>query len=188
MRRRTFDILLSAGGLLLAAMLLVFGLYFQGRYDFAHSTVEDQLSAQKIYFPPLEALSDEEKETDLAKYAGELVDSGKKAEVYANQFIGEHLKQTGENEALWGKTYAELGALARSDSPPAPVEEINEVRETVFKGEMLRGVLLTTYGFWQFGEEARFAMVASFIGAAVLLLLALLGFWHALRTPKEATI
>lgn len=188
MHRKTFDMLVSTGGLLLAVVLFVFGMYFYGRYDFANSTVEEQLSAQQIYFPPREALSEAELQTDLAKYAGELVDTGEKAEVYANDFIGQHLKRTGENEELWGLTYAQLGQLERQDPPPENIDEIREVRETVFKGEMLRGVLLTTYGFWQFGQEARMAMWVSFIAAGILLVLSILGFVHALRTPKEATI
>ncbi|HEX5615496.1 MAG TPA: hypothetical protein VFZ83_10135 [Acidimicrobiia bacterium] len=189
MQRKHFDVLISTAGLILAVVLLVFGLYLKDQRDFANNTVSDQLSQQKINFKPAEALTDEEKEQPgLVKYAGEAVDNGDKARVYADEFIGLHLKATGEDESLWGLTYAELGNLQRQDPPPDNIEAINETRETVFKGETLRGLLLTTYGFWQLGQEAEFAMTISFIGAALLFLFALLGYLHALRTPKDATI
>ena len=189
MQRKHFDVLISTAGLVLAVVLLVFGMYLKDQRDFADNTVRDQLTAQRINFPPAEALSDEEKEQPgLVKYAGEAVDNGDKARVYADEFIGLHLKATGDDEELHGMTYAELGGVAREESDPDRQAEINAVRETVFKGETLRGLLLTTYGFWQLGQEAGFAMTISFIAAALLILFALLGYVHALRTPKEATI
>jgi hypothetical protein len=189
MQRKHFDILVSAVGLLLAIVLVVFGFYFKGRYDFANGTVQTQLEEQKISFPPAEALSDEEKaQPNLADYAGEAVDDGEAAKVYANEYINVHLQSVTDDESLQGLTYAELGAIERQDPPPDNIDEVREVRETVFKGETLRGLLLTTYGFWQFGQEALLAMWVSFIAAGLLLVFSALGFWHALRTPKEATI
>jgi hypothetical protein len=60
--------------------------------------------------------------------------------------------------------------------------------QTLFRGETLRGLLLTTYGFWQFGQEAQLAMYICFIAGGLLLVFSVLGFIHASRTPKEATI
>ena len=57
-------------------------------------------------------------------------------------------------------------------------------RETVFKGETLRGLLLTSFGFSQFGDKAAQAATVAYIGAGVLGLLALFGMLHAVRTPK----
>jgi hypothetical protein len=189
MQRKHFDILVSTAGLLLAVVLLVFGLYLKDQRDFADGTVRDQLTAQRINFPPADALNEEEQQQPgLVKYAGEAVDNGDKARVYADEFIGLHLKTTGDDEELHGLTYAELGGVAREETDPDKQAEINQVRETVFKGETLRGLLLTTYGFWQLGQEAGFAMAISFIVAALLVLFALLGYFHALRAPKEAKI
>jgi hypothetical protein len=56
-------------------------------------------------------------------------------------------------------------------------------RETVFKGETLRGLLLTSYGFSEFGTKAGQAATVAYIAAAILLLLAIAGFVHALMTP-----
>lgn len=189
MQRKHFDILISTAGLVLAVVLLVFGAYLKDQRDFADNTVRDQLTAQKISFPPADALDErEQQQPGVVKYAGEAVDNGDKARVYADEFIGLHLQQTGDDEELWGLTYAELGGVARAETDADRQAEINEVRETVFKGETLRGLLLTTYGFWQLGQEAGFAMTISFIAAALLILFALLGYLHALRTPKDATI
>jgi hypothetical protein len=69
----------------------------------------------------------------------------------------------------------------------AQLAEVSQQRETVFKGETLRGLLLTSYGFSEFGTKAaQFATVA-YLAAAAMLVLALLGFIHALLTPKTAT-
>jgi len=54
----------------------------------------------------------------------------------------------------------------------------------VFKGETLRGLLLTSYGFSEFGTKAAQAATVAYIGSGVLLVLALFGFIHAFVTPK----
>jgi hypothetical protein len=57
---------------------------------------------------------------------------------------------------------------------------------TVFKGETLRGLLLNAYAFGTIGMIAGIAAIAAFVGAALFLLLALLGLFHARRTdPTE---
>ena len=48
MKRRTLDVLFSAGGLALAVLLLVLGLVMTSNANFAKSYVKDQLSQQKI--------------------------------------------------------------------------------------------------------------------------------------------
>ena len=65
-------------------------------------------------------------------------------------------------------------------------------RETVFKGETLRGLLLTSFGFSQFGDKAAQAATVAYIGTGVLGLLALFGPAargadpqdHRLRRPR----
>lgn len=196
MKRRNIDEVVSAAGLVLAVVLIVFGLYFYDRYQFAQNNVHDQLTEQQIFFPPEDALSDEELEQPgVVKYAGQQVDNGEKARVYADEFIGLHLEGIAD-----GQTYAELGGPQRelqakveeaqeTNDPAladleAQLDEITEQRDTLFKGETLRGVLLTTYGFWQFGQEAQLAMWVSFVAAGILVALAALGFWHARRTRR----
>lgn len=53
----------------------------------------------------------------------------------------------------------------------------------MFKGETLRGLLLTTYGFSEFGTKAAQAATVVYAAAALMFLLALAGFAHAFLTP-----
>lgn len=196
MKRKTLDLVFSAGGVAVAILLVLLGFVFKTNADFADSYVRDQLSQQKISFTPAEFLSDEEKtSTCLIEYAGTPLDSGKKAECYANDYIGMHLKNIGG-----GETYATLGAIqstARTaladataanasnvDALKADLDKVTGQRESMFKGETLRGLLLTSYGFSIFGEKAALAATLSFFGALVMLLASIAGFVHAF-SPKE---
>jgi hypothetical protein len=52
MNRRTLDLLFSAGGVVLGALLLVLGLVLNNQASFAQSYVKDQLTEQNIKFTP----------------------------------------------------------------------------------------------------------------------------------------
>ena len=194
MKRKTLDILFSIGGLGIAALLLVAGFVLAANASFANDYVTNQLSQQKISFKSLDTMTAEEKaQACLVTYAGQPLTTGKQAECYANNFIGLHLEGI-----AGGKTYAELGdvqtqlrtqiaALADTDPAKADLQQqlttVTGQRETVFKGESLRGMLLTSYGFSELGAKAALAATVAYIGAALMFLLALLGFWHGYRTP-----
>ena len=51
MRRRTFDALVSTGGLIIAIVLTVAGGLLLWGHSFADNNVKQQLSQQHIYFP-----------------------------------------------------------------------------------------------------------------------------------------
>ena len=187
----------SAGGVAVAILLVLLGFVFKTNADFADSYVHEQLAEQKISFTAAEFLSDEEKTSScLIENAGTPLDSGKKAECYANDYIGMHLKGIGG-----GETYATIGAIqtkaktALADATAANASNVVELkadldkitgqRETMFKGETLRGLLLTSYGFSIFGEKAALAGMLSFLGALVMLLASVAGFIHAFSTPKD---
>jgi hypothetical protein len=195
MKRRTLDILFSIGWVAIAALLLVAGIVLSANASFATTYVADQLAQQNITFKTADTLTAEEKQQPgLVKYAGQKLTTGKQAEVYANEFIGLHLKST-----AGGKTYADLGAPqsalraqladAQKNNPAAVPDlqkQLNDVtaqRETVFKGETLRGLLLTTYGFSEFGTKAGQAATVAYLAAALMFLLALAGLVHAFLTP-----
>ena len=181
MKRRTFDLLVSLGGLALAVTLAVTGLVFRANADFAKHNVQAQLAAQNISFPPASALSDEEKaQPGVVEYAGQKITTGDQAEVYANQYIGLHLKGT-----AGGKTYSEVSSLARS----APDDQaLAGQKETLFRGETLRGLLLTTYAFWTLGEKAAQASAIFLFAGIMLFALSMAGFWHYSRTTKRAQL
>jgi hypothetical protein len=50
---------------------------------------------------------------------------------------------------------------------------------------MLRGVLLTSYGFSELGAKAAQGATVAYIGAGLMFLLSILGFWHGARTPEN---
>src|SRR4051794_28861610 len=89
MKRRTLDVLFSAGGLALAGLLLVLGVVMTSNANFAKNYVKDQLTQQHISFTPVSALATEEKQSAcLVAYAGQQMTTGKQAECYANDYIG----------------------------------------------------------------------------------------------------
>jgi hypothetical protein len=197
MKRRTLDVVFSIGGLGLAVLLLVLGLVMTSNANFAKDYVREQLGEQKITFKAADALTEEEKQSAcLMKYAGQALLTGKQAECYANEFIGLHVKST-----AGGLTYAELGnaqtelrakiatAQAASDPQlPALQKQLTDMtaqRETLFKGETLRGLLLTSYGFSVFGVKGEQVALVAYIVAALLTLLSVAGFVHAFMTPKD---
>jgi hypothetical protein len=184
MRRRTFDALVSAAGLLLAAILVVAGVLLTWGHSYANSQVTSQLSAQKIVFPttnsPEFKILPAANRAQMAKYAGETMTNGAQAEVYANYFIGRHLFLIGG-----GKTYSQLSgeALAQPNNT-ALAKQV----DAMFRGTTLRSMLLEAYGFWQFGQIALIAAIASYIAAGLMLVLSFLGFVHLRRTAPEAEI
>lgn len=202
MQRRTLDFLFSLGGLALAGLLLVMGLVLTSNANFSTDYVTEQLSEQKITFKARDALTDEEKKSAcVVKNAGKPLTTGKQAECYANEFIGLHVKAI---PAADGMTYAELGvpqgelkakvAAAQASNDPGLAElqtqlaDVTAARETLFKGETLRGLLLTSYGFSVLGTKAEEIATVSFILAGLTLLLSIAGLVHAFTTPKSEAV
>jgi hypothetical protein len=197
-KRRTLDILFSIGGVGLAGLLLIIGVVMSSNADFSHDYVTEQLAAQKITFKAADALTEEERKAAcLVEFAGQPLTTGKQAECYANEFIGLHVQTSGK-----GLTYAEIGdvqtklradiATAQRNGDPAladlqkQLSDWTTTRETVFKGETLRGILLTSYGFSELGNKADQAANVIFLGVVLLAALSAAGFVHAFVTPKSA--
>ena len=92
-----------------------------------------------------------------------------------------------------GRTYEEVSgefmALSKSPNPDqAKLKELGDLRQSLFMGNSLRGMLLNAYAFGTMGQIAMYAAWASFIGAAAMLILSLLGFVHLRRVPQEAEV
>jgi hypothetical protein len=182
MRRRTLDALLTTGGLIVAGVLLVAGGLRTWASNFVADNVHTQLVAQRIVFPAAGSaqLSDARIKPYLEQYAGQQLTTGAQAKAYADHFIRVHL-----DEATGGKTYSELSAAARAN-PKDP--KAAALVDLAFKGETLRGLLLNAYAFGTMGMIAMYAAWVSFIGAAGMLVLALLGFRHLRRVPVEEPV
>ena len=186
MTRRTLDIIFSAGALLLAGLALVLGLVLQNQANFADDYVHDQLQAQQITFTPAAGLTEEEASVQcLQDNAGNALVSGKQAECYANEYIGLHLKEVNDGKT-YSQTSSEARAIENQESPEA--QELNGKVQTLFRGETLRGLLLTSYGFSIFGERAQTAAYVCYAIALVLLLAAIAGFIHASRKSADHVI
>jgi hypothetical protein len=205
MKRRTLDLLFSVGGLALAVLLLVFGLVMKNNADFAKSYVKDQLTQQQITFTPAAGLADVEKKSDcLVANAGKQLTTGKQAECYANDYIALHLREAMEGGGFKDGTYATIGtpqralaaevkAATEANDPKLPdlqtkLTAINGLRDTAFKGETLRGLLLTSYGFSVFGEKAAQAYLVAVLAGLVLLVASIAGFVHWAKTSKDAVV
>lgn len=182
MRRRTFDTILSAVGVVLTLVLLVSGALLMWGFGFANGSVHDQLAEQQIFFPKAgsDALKPAEIGPYLDQYAGQQLVDGAQAEAYADHFIAVHL-----SEVAGGKTYAQVSTAAQADPTNTALQtQVN----TLFKGETLRGMLLNAYAFWQIARIALYAGIAAFVLAAIMLVLTALGFVHLRRVPPEADV
>jgi hypothetical protein len=131
--------------------------------SFVNGMVHDQLAAQKISFPPASevraggALDPAEFPAEIRDHAGQPVDNGDRARVYANDFIGIHLAKVAS-----GQTYSQVSAASLAD--PKNTALAGQAN-TLFKGETLRGLLLYAWGWSQVGLYAFFAAIGLTIAA-----------------------
>lgn len=175
--RRQVDTVGGAIFVVLAVVALLLGVKLQSLSNFAHDNVHAQLSAQKISFPPKGSPQLSPKEfPDLQRYAGQAVDTGAKAKAYANGFIARHLEGI-----AGGKTYSEVSAAANADTSN---QQLQNQANTLFRGETLRGLLLTTYAFDKMGSEGQFMASLCYAGAGLLFLLGAGGLVHASRERR----
>ena len=181
MRRRTFDVLATTAGLLIAGLLLVAGGLLTWGHNFVTSEVHSQLAAQKIVFPPANSPAVAGPQfAPMRQYGGQLMTTGAQAQVYADHFIAVHLTEIGG-----GQTYSQLSAKALAQPKNAALAA--QV-QTMFRGETLRGLLLNAYAFGTIAQIMAYAAIAAFAGAGLLILLALFGFIHLRRTAPEAEV
>ena len=198
--RRGIDKFLISFGVLAAVVFAVAGALLSWGSNFSADYVHDELTSQRITFPAEEALL-EEGRTDLVKYAGQPLDTGDKAEAYAS-YINGHLENTGAKYAVDGGdplTYAELGgperaaraAVTEATEAGASADEIAALqaesdqisadRNTLFKGETLRGLLLSAYAWATVGTIAGYAAIGAFVAAALMAVLVVMGVVHYRR-------
>src|SRR6185369_11206301 len=184
--RATLDKLISWAGVLLAAVLLVAGGLLTWASSYIGGEVHDQLASQYITMPTNETGLADLPAADRAaldQYAGQQLTTGPQAKAYADHYILVHM-----NEASGGKTYSEVSGQyiqqCTADPKAAATQECTDLaglRQTMFMGSTLRGLLLYGYAFATMGTIAGIAAIFSFVGAAALLLLFGLGLWHAHR-------
>lgn len=210
MKRRTLDLILAGGGIMVAALLLALGFAIFTQYTFAQEYVKEELSAQKITFTSADKLSDVEKNwkpgsSCLVTYGGQQMETGTQAECYAKYYLAVHMDTSAKTAGFPGATYATLGAIrsgftaditaakAKGDTTAAAdaqkkLDSATSLRSTMQTGETLRGLLLTVYGFSVLGDKAGLAANILFGLAGIVGLLSIAGFVHAFVTPKEKPV
>ncbi len=176
--RPLIDKLISWTGLALAGVLLVAGGLLVWASSFATSNVHDQLAAQQITMPVAAALTTPEMKANLTQYDGQPLTTGAQAKAYADYYIQAHM-----DESSAGKTYSQVSgeymAAVKADPTAQATQDLGQLRQTLFMGTTLRGMLLNAYAFGTLGAIAMWAAIAAFVGAAVMLLLGFLGLRHS---------
>jgi len=173
--RRNSRFTLAIAGFAAAVLLAVAGGLLLWGSTYVHNTVQNQLAAQQIYFPPQAAFAHPKAGTEItpsmipsvSQYAGQQMLTGQQAEAYADQFIAVHIAEIGG-----GKTYSQLSAL--SIAQPNNTALAGQVA-TVFKGETLRSILLNAYGWWKVSQITYIAAIAAFALGGLVLLASLAG-------------
>ncbi len=109
--------------------------------NFTQSYVHDELVSQKIAFPPATSPAitslPAADAAAMTQYAGQALDNGDKAKVYANNFINVHLGKM-------GMTFSQASAKAMAALTDL---KLQGTVNTLFKGETLRGLLLNGWGW-----------------------------------------
>ncbi len=180
MRRKTFDVLATVAGLVLAVVLAVAGGLMLWGHNFVTDQVHTQLSAQKIVFPAANSAAIKElpaaDAAAMKQYAGQQMTTGAQAGVYANHFINVHLGKIGG-----GKTYSQLSALSQAN--PKNTALAAQVA-TVFKGETLRGLLLNAYAFGTMASIMLIGAWVALVAAGLMLILTIGGLLHLRAVPE----
>ena len=160
--RRNSRFWLAIAGFAAAAILLAAGGLLTWGSAYVHNTVQNQLAAQQIYFPPQAAFAHPKAGGEItpsmipsvSQYAGQQLLTGQQAEAYADHFIAVHLAEIGG-----GKTYAQLSTQAQAQ--PNNASLAGQVA-TVFKGTTLRAMLLDAYGWWKVSQIMYIVAITAF--------------------------
>lgn len=185
--RSALDKLVSWTGLALAVVLLAAGGLLTWATTFIGDQVHDQLVMQDITMPEGEALSGLPKADAkaLEEYAGSQLDTGPEAKAFADHYILVHMNSSSD-----GRTYEEVSGefIQLSDEEKASDEgqALGQLRQSLFMGNTLRGLLLYGYAFATIGTIAGIAAIISFGAGVLLLVLVALGFWHARKAGQSA--
>ncbi len=174
MRRNSRFTLIIAGFAAAVLLAVAGGLLLWGS-AYVHNTVQNQLAAQQIFFPPASAFAHPRAGGEItpnmipsvSQYAGEPLVTGQQAEAYADHFIAQHI-----TDMAGGKTYAQLSALSMAQPTNT---KLAGLVAAVFKGETLRSMLLNAYGWWKVSQITYIASLIAFGLAGLAFLCSLAG-------------
>ena len=188
MSRKVLDIIASGAGIVVVVVLLVAGGLLTWGHGFVTSNVHSQLAEQQIYFPPKAAFAHPKAGSEItssmipsvSQYAGQQLLTGPQAKAYADDFIAVHL-----SEMPYRGVYAKISAAALANPTNAALKTLEQ---TSFQGTTLRGLLLEAYAFSTVGTIMLWGAIASFVLAAIMGALVVLGLMHARRTPADRKV
>ncbi len=178
--RKFIDYLVSSMGLVAVVGLIIAGSLAWWMNSYTSTQVHNQLASQQITFPAVTAIypcaagvSGEDCHPAYASeksYGGQRLTTADQAREYADVQLQNDLNAIGN-----GKTYAQLSALAMANPSNTAMQA---TVATVFKGTTLKALLLNGYAFGTIATIAGWSAVVAFIGAALMLILSILGFLH----------
>jgi hypothetical protein len=190
-RRRTIDKVLISFGLVAAIVFAVAGGLLMWGSNFAKDYVHDELASQNVFFADAASLR-EDGRADLVKYADQQVTTGTQAQAYAS-LIATHMDGIAD-----GQTYSQIddrgAAQAVTDAKEsgasatevaklqATADQLKGQRDSLFRGETLRGLLLTSYAWATIGTIAAIAAWVSITAAIVMAALVVAGVVHLRRS------
>jgi hypothetical protein len=182
MSPKTLTVLARAGLALMVVLGVAGGLLLWGS-TYVHNSVQNQLAAQQVYFPPAAAFAHPKVGTEItpnmipsvSQYAGQQLLTGQQAEAYADHFIAQHLQNMAP-----GQTYATLSAKSLAQPNNA---KLAGLVQTVFRGDSLRAMLLNAYGWWKVSQITYIAAICAFALAG----LSLIGSGAAFVASRRAT-
>jgi hypothetical protein len=130
--------------------------------NFTQDQIRGQLAPQQINMPkdaePTIAEINEKYQDllpfadDLRKYQGQQVLTGDQAHVFAEAYLGVHVRDIDN-----GKPYSVLSSEARAEKDPALKAQKEGMVQTAFRGESLKAMLNQAWAFSTMGEIAKYA-------------------------------
>ena len=172
--------------------------------NFVTGMIHDELVSQQISFPGTDqvkaggALDPAKFSADIRNYAGQPVDNGDKARVYANDFIGVHLQGVAKGQtysqvsAALSAANAKLAAMSKDDPGYAAQQQLvttlSGQKQTLFMGETLRSNLLNAYGWYTVGTYSIYAGIGLILAGLVVLVALAFELFVAGRRPEMIKI
>ncbi len=172
--------------------------------NFVTGMIHDELVSQQIFFPGTDqikaggALDPAEFPAEIRNYAGQQVDNGDKARVYANDFINKHLQGVAKGQTYAQVSTAQMAASAKlatmsKDDPGYAAQQqlvttLSGQKTTLFQGETLRSSLLNGYGWYTVGTYTIYAGFALILVSLIVLGALVFELFVAGRMPEKVKV
>lgn len=164
--KKVVDKVFGSLGIVAALVLLVIGIVCWNAGKTVVSTVDNNLLAQKIYFPSAGNPAFSAAIYPVAQqYAGQLVNNGKTAQAYANDYLTPQINLVGG-----GKTLSQITAEAVADPQNVGLQQL---QGTMFQLVTTQNLMLATgYGDWSQGMAVKDIGEVALVAAVALILIA----------------